>query len=166
MEDLIYASIGIRSFRRISHFIWHFKHQEPKLFLRGVYIYIPKLIIFMHILSLFTPFRCQTFQRGLPKVPRSMSGIVSQSVSQFVSVCIFFSSQNSHQATSRSCREMRFCLEVICTSQHTSNHHKSLAEQCHTQNFNLTCFKSDFDDVTSKFDLLIEQIEKTTSNEY
>ena len=32
----------------------------------------------------------------------------------------------------------------------------SLAEQCHTQNFYLRCFKSDFDAVKSKFDLLIE----------
>ena len=39
----------------------------------------------------------------------------------------------------------------------------SLAEQCHTQKSNLRCFKSDFDAVKSKFGLLIEQIEKTTS---
>ena len=32
----------------------------------------------------------------------------------------------------------------------------SLAEQCHTQNFYLWCFKSDFDAVKSKFGLLIE----------
>ena len=32
----------------------------------------------------------------------------------------------------------------------------SLAEQCHTQNFYLRCFKSDFDAAKSKFDLLIE----------
>ena len=32
----------------------------------------------------------------------------------------------------------------------------SLAEQCHTQNFYLRCFKSDFDAVKSKLDLLIE----------
>ena len=30
----------------------------------------------------------------------------------------------------------------------------SLAEQCHTQNFYLRCFKSDFDAVKSKFGLL------------
>ena len=39
----------------------------------------------------------------------------------------------------------------------------SLAEQCQTQNFYLRCFKSDFDAVKSKFGLLIEWIEKTTS---
>ena len=32
----------------------------------------------------------------------------------------------------------------------------SLAEQWHTQNFYLRCFKSDFDAIKSKFDLLIE----------
>ena len=32
----------------------------------------------------------------------------------------------------------------------------SLAEQRQTQNFYLRCFKSDFDAVKSKFDLLIE----------
>ena len=32
----------------------------------------------------------------------------------------------------------------------------SLADQCHTQNFYLRSFKSDFDAVKSKFDLLIE----------
>ena len=32
----------------------------------------------------------------------------------------------------------------------------SLAEQCHTQKFYVRCFKSDFDAVKSKFDLLIE----------
>ena len=32
----------------------------------------------------------------------------------------------------------------------------SLAEQCHTQNFYLRCFKSDFDAVKSKFCLVIE----------
>ena len=32
----------------------------------------------------------------------------------------------------------------------------SLAEQCHTQNFYLRCFKSDFDAVKSKFGLLIK----------
>ena len=32
----------------------------------------------------------------------------------------------------------------------------SLAEQCHTQNFYLRCFMSDFDAVESKFGLLIE----------
>ena len=32
----------------------------------------------------------------------------------------------------------------------------SLAEQCHTQKFNLRCFKSDFDAVKSKFGLLNE----------
>ena len=32
----------------------------------------------------------------------------------------------------------------------------SLAEQCHTQNFYLRCFKSDFDAVKGKFGLLIE----------
>ena len=32
----------------------------------------------------------------------------------------------------------------------------SLAEQCHTQNFYLSCLKSDFDAVKSKFGLLIE----------
>ena len=32
----------------------------------------------------------------------------------------------------------------------------SLAEQCHTQNFNLRCFKTFFDAVKSKFGLLIE----------
>ena len=31
-----------------------------------------------------------------------------------------------------------------------------LAEQCHTQKFDLRCFKSDFDAVKSKFGLLIE----------
>ena len=45
---------------------------------------------------------------------------------------------------------------VICASWHTSNHQRSLTEQCHTQNFYLRCFKSDFDAVKSKFDLLIE----------
>ena len=35
----------------------------------------------------------------------------------------------------------------------------SLAEQCHTQNFYLSCFKSDFNDIKSKFGLLIEYIE-------
>ena len=39
-----------------------------------------------------------------------------------------------------------------------------LAEQCHTQNFYLRCFKSDFDAVKGKFGLLIEQIEMATSN--
>ena len=34
---------------------------------------------------------------------------------------------------------------------------------CHTQKFYLRCFKSDFSAVKSKFGLLIEQIEKTTS---
>ena len=38
----------------------------------------------------------------------------------------------------------------------------SLVEPCHTQNFYLRCFKSDFDAVKNKFDLLIEQMEKTT----
>ena len=32
----------------------------------------------------------------------------------------------------------------------------SLAEQCHTPNFYLRCFKSDFDAVKDKFGLLIE----------
>ena len=32
----------------------------------------------------------------------------------------------------------------------------SLAEQCHTQNFYLRCFKSDFDAVKGKFGLLTE----------
>ena len=32
----------------------------------------------------------------------------------------------------------------------------SLAKQCHTQNFYLRCFKSDFDAVKGKFGLLIE----------
>ena len=32
----------------------------------------------------------------------------------------------------------------------------SLAEQCHTQNFYLRCFKSDFDAVKGRFGLLIE----------
>ena len=32
----------------------------------------------------------------------------------------------------------------------------SLADQCHTQNLYLRCFKSDFDDVKSNLDLLIE----------
>ena len=40
----------------------------------------------------------------------------------------------------------------------------SLAEQCHTQNFYRGCFKSDFDDVKSKFGLLLEWIKKMTSN--
>ena len=40
----------------------------------------------------------------------------------------------------------------------------SLAEQCHTQNFYLKCFNSDFDAVKSKFGLLIEKIKETTSN--
>ena len=39
----------------------------------------------------------------------------------------------------------------------------SLAEQCQTQNFYLKCFKSDFDAIKSKFDLLIELIKKMTS---
>ena len=39
----------------------------------------------------------------------------------------------------------------------------SLAERCHTQNFYLGCFNSDFDAVKSKFGLLIKWIEKTTS---
>ena len=39
----------------------------------------------------------------------------------------------------------------------------SLAEQCHTQNFYLRCFKSDFDAVKSKFGLLIELFEMATS---
>ena len=38
-----------------------------------------------------------------------------------------------------------------------------LAQQCHTQNFYLWCFKSDFYAVKSKFGLLIEQIETATS---
>ena len=42
----------------------------------------------------------------------------------------------------------------------------SLAEQCHTQNFYLRCFKSDLDAVKSEFGLLIQQIEKWTSNHY
>ena len=37
------------------------------------------------------------------------------------------------------------------------------AEQCHTQNFYLRCFKLDFDAVKRKFGLFIEQIKKTTS---
>ena len=41
-----------------------------------------------------------------------------------------------------------------------------MAEQCHNQKFYLRCFTSDFDDVKSKFDLLIKKIEKTASNEY
>ena len=102
------------------------------------------------------------FQRELPKVPRSMSWFVSQSVSQFVSVCVSVF-QNSYQGPSRLCRELRFCLELVHTSQHTLNPQRSLAEQCHTQDFYLRCFKSDFDDVKSNLDLLIEQIEKTTS---
>ena len=40
----------------------------------------------------------------------------------------------------------------------------SLAEQFHTQNFYLRCFKSDFDAVKGKFGLVIEQIEMATSN--
>ena len=32
----------------------------------------------------------------------------------------------------------------------------SFSEKCHTQNFYLSCFKSDFDAVKSKFGLLIE----------
>ena len=32
----------------------------------------------------------------------------------------------------------------------------SLAKLCHTQNFYLRCFKSDFDAIKSKFGLLIE----------
>ena len=40
----------------------------------------------------------------------------------------------------------------------------SFAEQCHTQNFYLRCFKSDFDAVKGKFGLLIEYIEMATSN--
>ena len=32
----------------------------------------------------------------------------------------------------------------------------SLAEQCHTQNFHLRCFKSDFDVVKGKFGVLID----------
>ena len=39
----------------------------------------------------------------------------------------------------------------------------SLAEQSHTQKFYLRCFKSDFDAVKGKFDLLNEQIEMATS---
>ena len=63
---------------------------------------------------------------------QSVSQLVRQSVSQCVSVF-----QNSYQGTSRSCRELKFCLEVVCTSQHSSNHQRSLAELCHTQNFYL-----------------------------
>ena len=88
----------------------------------------------------------------------TLSVCQSVRVSQCVSVF-----QNSYQGTSSSCRELKFCLDVVCTSQHTSNHQRSLAEQCHTQKFYLRCFKSDFDAVKSKFGLLTEQIEKTTS---
>ena len=40
----------------------------------------------------------------------------------------------------------------------------SSAEKCHTQNFYLRCFKSDFDAVNGKFGLLIEWTEMSTSN--
>ena len=39
---------------------------------------------------------------------------------------------------------------------HATHRFFSLAEQCHTQNFYLRCFKSDFDAVKGKFGLLIE----------
>ena len=117
--------------------------------------------------SFFYPIHTLTYPKGRPFLARATVGtslyvsvrqLVSQLVSSYVSVF-----QNSYQGSSRLCRELRFCLEVICTSQHTSNHQRSLAEQCHTQNFYFGCFKSDFDVLKSKFDLLIEQIEKTTS---
>ena len=44
----------------------------------------------------------------------------------------------------------------IARLSHATLRFFSLAEQCHTQNFYLRCFKSDFDAVKSKFDLLIE----------
>ena len=40
---------------------------------------------------------------------------VRQSVSQLVSVCVSVF-QNSYQGTSRLCRELRFCLELVHTS--------------------------------------------------
>ena len=49
---------------------------------------------------------------------------------------------------------------------HATLRFSSLAEQCHTQKFYLRCFNSDFDAVKSKFALLIELINQTTSNEY
>ena len=125
----------------------------------------PTSIILIYPYFIITyPLSLLHFQRGLPKVPRSMSHFVSQSVSQSVSQCVSVF-KNSYQGTSRSCRELRFCLEVICTSQHTSNHQRGLAEQCHTQNLCLRCFKSDFDAEKSKFDLIIELIQKETTKQ-
>ena len=129
----------------------------PYRFWHGVGLTIPSYATTIRFNSTKS-FLSQVHQRWLPQVPLSMSHFVSQFVSQCFSVF-----QNSYQGTSGLCGELRFCLEVICASQHTSNHQRSLAEQCPTQNLYLRCFKSDFDYVKSKFNLLIEQIEKTTS---
>ena len=72
---------------------------------------------------------------------RYLALCLTSSVRQLVNQCVSVF-QNSYQGNSRLCRERKFCLEEVCTSQHTSNHLRSLAEQCHTQNFYLRRFKS------------------------
>ena len=103
------------------------------------------------------PLNANLFSEGYPK---DLSLCLTQSVSYLV----HFYFQKLILGYFQIMQGAKFCLKVICTSQHKSNHQRSLAKQCHTQNFYLRCFKSDCDAIKSKFGLLIEQIEKTKTS--
>ena len=69
-----------------------------------------------------------------------------------------------HHATSKQGRRLKFGMLTVLTNirstkvlmSHATLRFSSLAEQCHTKNFYLRWFNSDFDALKSKFGLLLE----------
>ena len=58
----------------------------------------------------------QCLRQNSPKIYK----VVKKAYPAVTLLCVQLVSYQSSQCTSRSCRELKFCLEVVCTSQHTS----------------------------------------------